>query len=475
MNDQNKTIAPHLWLYAPPALAALLALAAFFWLSRSHAPLLPQRLPGADSNASAKAETKFSDTASQCKHIAGSGKPSADQSAPWPCFRGVKRDNVAHAEIPLARHWPQNGPSKLWSVPLGEGYAAAAVKNGIVYVLDYDEDNKRDTLRALSLDNGQEIWNQSYPVKIKRNHGMSRTIPAVTDKYVVTLGPRCHVLCADAISGDKRWFIDLQTEYGTKEPLWYAGQCPLIDGENVILAPAGNDVLLMAIDCATGKAVWKTPNPDGLQMSHASVIPATFYEIDGYLYPALGGTVFVRKDNGNLIWTTKEFRAKTIAPSPVILDNNRFVLCAGYGYGGMLFQANATDEPTVIRTTNPRQFSCEQQTPVYCDGLLYSVLPKPRQELTCFDPELNELWTSGPVRTFGLGPYLIAGDLIYLVDDSGWLTLAQTGKDWYHELARAKVLEGPDAWGPIALVGGRLIIRDTHHMICLDVSETNIR
>ena len=27
---------------------------------------------------------------------------------------------------------------------------------------------------------------------------MSRTVPAVTDKYVVALGPKCHVMCLDA-------------------------------------------------------------------------------------------------------------------------------------------------------------------------------------------------------------------------------------------------------------------------------------
>ncbi|GAG51327.1 unnamed protein product, partial [marine sediment metagenome] len=40
----------------------------------------------------------------------------------------------------------------------------------------------------------------------------------------------------------------------------------------------------------------------------------------------------------------------------------------------------------------------------------------------------------------------------------------------YVPLAQAKVLEdGHEAWGPLALAGGRLILRDLTRMVCLDL------
>ena len=56
-----------------------------------------------------------------------------------------------------------------------------------VYLLDYDEEKKADALRCFSLENGIELWRRWYSIKVKRNHGMSRTIPAVTEKYVVKI------------------------------------------------------------------------------------------------------------------------------------------------------------------------------------------------------------------------------------------------------------------------------------------------
>ena len=72
---------------------------------------------------------------------------------------------------------------------------------------------------------------------------MSRTVPAVTDKYLVALGPKCHVSCLDPATGKPYWLIDLVWQFGATVPPWYAGQCPLIDGDRAILAPGGDALL----------------------------------------------------------------------------------------------------------------------------------------------------------------------------------------------------------------------------------------
>ena len=96
--------------------------------------------------------------------ISGPGKPPVDAAlaGAWPGFRGPNRDNIAPAGSAgpggqLARSWPAAGPKALWSIPLGEGYAGAAVQDGWVYLLDYDAKASCDALRCLSLETGEEI------------------------------------------------------------------------------------------------------------------------------------------------------------------------------------------------------------------------------------------------------------------------------------------------------------------------------
>ena len=81
---------------------------------------------------------------------------------------------------------------------------------------------------------------------------MSRTVPAVTNDYIVTIGPRCHVMCVDRESGDFRWGIDVAEKYQSEVPFWYTGQCPLIYDNKAIIA-TGGDALMIAVDCATEK------------------------------------------------------------------------------------------------------------------------------------------------------------------------------------------------------------------------------
>jgi outer membrane protein assembly factor BamB len=66
---------------------------------------------------------------------------------------------------------------------------------------------------------------------------------------------------------------------------------------------------------------------------------------------------------------------------------------------------------------------------------------------------------------------MIANGLLYVMNDSGLLTLVEATPTGYNQLAQAKVLEGPDSWGPMAIASGRLILRDLTRMICLDIAE----
>jgi len=397
----------------------------------------------------------------------------------WPRFRGSDYDNIVKEGPSLADMWGPEGPPVLWKVDLGEGHAAPVVLGGRVYVLDYDEEAKADAVRCFSLDDGREIWRRSYSVLVKRNHGMSRTIPAVTEQYIVTIGPRCHVLCLDTETGDFRWGIDLEREYGTEEPLWYTGQCPLIDEGRAILAPAGPEVLMMAVDCATGAPVWKTPNPAGWIMSHSSIMPMPIAGKRMYVYCAVGGVTGVSAepaDAGAILWQLP-WNAKVIAPSPVPLDEGNIFIAAGYGEGGMMIQIQEDSgifTAEILDKHGPKDgLASEQQTPIYHDGLLYGIMPKDagalREQLVCYHPDGSLVWSSGKANRFGLGPFLLADDKFYVLDDSGMLTMVRASRESYTVLDSTQVLHGQDAWGPIALAGDRMLVRDSKQMVCIAV------
>ncbi len=454
----------------PPLAAAFGVATVWYWLGQQPAVALDLRRPGIDR------------VVGQAADLAGSlfrqalletfDGQAADLAGAWPRFRGGGFDNTSIEQVRLLRSWPAGRPEVLWSIDLGEGYAAAAVRNGRVYVLDYDAERKADALRCFSLADGEEIWRYSYPVKIKRNHGMSRSVPAVTDRYVVTIGPKCHVLCVDAATGVSKWMLDLVKDFGATVPPWYAGQSPLIDGGRAIIAVGGPEVLMMAVDCESGQIVWKTPNEPGWRMSHSSVMPMTFAGKRMGVYCANGGVVGVSLDDGKLLWQTDAWKIRIATiPSPLILSGGRIFLSGGYNAGCMMLQLKEQDGRIVAQPLwrlEAKVFGSPQQTPILYGGRIYGV--RPNGELVCLDEDGNVLWQSGSVHRFGLGPYMIADGLILLMNDRGVLTLTEATPAGYRQLAEAKVLDGRESWGPMALAGGRLIVRDLTRMVCLNVA-----
>ena len=428
------------------------------------------RLPGAD-NAPDDVSGQLGPVKLVGELVEFDGMP-ADLQGAWPRFRGANFDNISSEKLSLARKWPDSGPMVLWSVDLGEGYAGAAVLAGRVYIMDYDQQNKADTVRCLSLADGRETWRYSYPVKIKRNHGMSRTVPAVTEKYIVTMGPKCHVTCLDSMTGQFRWMLNLVREFKAKVPPWYAGQCPLIDDEKAIIAPGG-DALMIAVDCKTGEIVWRSPNPKRWKMTHSSIVPSQFMGRRMYIYCGSGGVAGVSAEDGSILWETTEWKIRVAnVPTPVVIEEGLILLSGGYNAGSMMLRLSEEDGQIIAKPAfrlKPEVFGSPQQTPIFYKGHIYGI--RQDKQLTCLDVNGSVLWTSTSAHKFGLGPFLIADQMLYVMNDSGVLSLVEAAESRFVLLEKAKVLDGHESWGPMAIAAGRLIVRDLTKMICLDISK----
>ena len=465
------------------------AAAVGFWLTRRMPYELGLRVPGRDRPAGMTGQDVPEKIEGRLETL--DGKP-AEIRGEWPGFRGPTRENISDDMVELARSWPEDGPPVLWSLDVEQGHASVAVRAGRVYLHDYDSENREEVIRCLSLADGKDIWRYAYRVRIKRNYGVTRTVPAVAEKYLVAMGPKCHVTCLDPVSGELRWMIGLVRKYGTRIPTWYAGQCPLIDDGKAILAPCGNvtqyvgadgqlvsrgeSVLMMAVDCETGEVLWKTPNVDRWKMTHSSIATVELEDYTKmYVYCGSRGVVGVSAEDGKVLWKTDQWRIGIAnVPTPVPAGEDRIFLTGGYGAGCMMIQIvkeGQTYQPKTLFRLPPAKFASLQQTPIYYKNHLFAT--RPDQQFVCLSTAGEIVWASGRKHKFGQegGPFLVADDLILLMNDSGELTLLEATPESFQPLARARVLPGHHSWGPMALVGGRLIVRDLTHVVCLDVSK----
>ena len=462
-----------------------------WWIFATPSYIVDPRIPGMDNRPAIKPRTdsvvigEFIDTLVPIDDIIAGN---------WPRFRGNDFDNISKDATPLAESWDTSGPPVIWQTTLGEGYAGPAVWNGRVYLLDYNEKKKADMLRCFSLKSGAELWRRWYYVDMKRNHGYSRTIPAVTDKYVVTLGPRSHVMCLDPLTGNLLWSVNLEKEYGIpgKEkgritPDFYSGQCPLIDDDIAIIAPGGK-ALMIGVDCATGKVLWETPNPDSLRMSHCSIIPMVILGKKMYVYNALGGVFGVSaegEDKGKLLWMTTEWNPSVVAASTLYIGNNEIAVFGSYGAGGAKIKIIKTVpgyEAVVSQQHKATEgLASDQQTPIFKNDLIWTVMPENagvlKKQLVSYDRTdiLKPAWSSGKENRYGrgLGPYIMSGNKLFLLDDDGKLYFFRIENQSATLVSSHKIIDGIEAWGPMAIVGRYLIMRDARNLLCLDIGVKN--
>ena len=455
---------------AAAGLAAIIA-----WLQVG--PLVPveARVPGLDGAPPIESLSGASVRPTPGEPQLGPGRPG-DSSGIWPWFRGAARDGIVQS-VAIDRQWNGGRPELLWQVPVAEGYAAPVVAQGRVFLLDYDVQRKADVMRCLSLDDGREIWRNGYAVEIAPNHGITRTVPALVGDLVISFGPKYHVVAWEAATGRARWMIDLAADHGATVPDWYAGQCPLYDEQldQLVLAPGGPS-LLLAVDPRTGAVRWRSENPQRWLSTHTSVV---ITEIDGrraYVYSASGGVALVAADTGELLCQTTAWRVPTAAcASPVPLGDGRVFCSGGYDSGAAMLRFARQGDRYVCETLfrlKPRQFSSEQQTPIYFQGHLFGVRQFDKR-LVCLDTDGNERWNSGREK-FGAAPYLIADGVLLALNDRGKLTLAPaTPAGPFEPIAGAELFEdGVDAWGPMALVDGRLLVRDFTRLQCLRIGKS---
>jgi len=461
-------------------LSVLAALSLVWWLMTDPTSKFTESLPGLDKRAVADSVSENVEIGKVFNSYSAGFK---EMNETWTRFRGNDYDNISKSAIKLKDKFGPKGADIRWSVQLGEGHSGATIYKGLVYLLDYNEKAKADLLRCFSLADGKELWQRGYNISIKRNHGMSRTIPAITDKYILTMGPRCQVMCLDRTTGNFRWGIDVAKEYSSEIPFWYTGQCPMIDNDVAIIATGGK-ALMIGVSCETGKKLWEVPNPDGWKMSHSSVMPFTFGGRKMYVYSAIGGLIGIAADGsdiGKVLWKTPAWNHSVVAPSPVCMPDGKIFMTAGYGAGAMILQLkenNGNFTIGVLQEYLPRfGLACEQQTPVYWQGHLFGVLPKDagslRNQFVCVDPAdcKKMVWTSGQTARFGLGPFFIADNKFFILDDEGTLTIIKPSTSKYIQLDQVKVIkDGADAWAPLAIADGYLLLRDSKTMVCVNMN-----
>ena len=173
----------------------------------------------------------------------------SDQTPPaWPQFGGPFRNFTAPSKG-LANAWPNEGPRKVWSRPLGEGYSGIAVDGGKLYTMyrlsasQAGSKFAREVIAALDAQTGKTLWEDPYDAPFEPGMQMENgpgphVTPLVVGNQVYTVGITGKFYCKDKNTGKTLWYHDLIKEY--QSPMRGRGySCSPVAYKQTVILPVG--------------------------------------------------------------------------------------------------------------------------------------------------------------------------------------------------------------------------------------------
>lgn len=384
-------------------------------------------------------------------------EPTEDPALQWPNFRGPGGLAVAAVQdVPMA--WDaESGENIRWktAVPLG-GFNSPVVWGNRVFLTGADTNTLE--IYAFDTDSGDLVWTHpcdevagspaEWP-EVMEETGYAAPGLVTDGRRVIALFGTGDLVACD-LEGRRLWARNVgvpDNHYGHSSSL-------IQQGELVYLQYDQNDVArLMAIRARDGSTAWQQVRE--VAPSWASPVLIEHEGVSSLVLSADPLVVAYDPVSGVPRWSL-DCMGGEIAPSPA------------YGAGKIF----AVNEYPVLAAINPADGSLvweyeddlpEVPSPVATDQRVY-IVPSVGP-LTCLDAATGEVRWIHELESDIYGSPVAAAGRIYLMDREGTTHIFQDSDEL--EILGTSSIHEPSTCTP-AMVGGRIYIRGTEHLFCIE-------
>ena len=266
-------------------------------------------------------------------------------------------------------------------------------------------------------------------------------------------------------------------------PMWGITQNPLVYRNLVIVAAQAPQAGVVAFDKLTGELKWKTDSLGGTGFVSPSLVKVggddhlvMVTAAKGFGRNAGGGSVNgIDPLSGKVLWTYANFQCSIPVPHAVDAGEGRVLMTGGYRAGSAMIKvqkkADGTYEVTEL-FKNP-DFGSHTQPPIlYKDHFYVQYTVNERSDgLVCMTLDGQVKWKTGEEPPFSKGGAVLADGMLLATDGNTKLYLIDPDPAGFKPVASAVLLESANNWAPIALVDGKLLVRDQKQLKCLQVAQ----
>lgn len=384
-------------------------------------------------------------------------------SRDWVRFRGPEMDG-RYEGTEILTAWPPEGLPLLWKQPIGGGYASFVIADSRAFTIEQRRD--REVVGAYDLKTGREIWTHGWTEEFREPLGGDgpRATPTWDEGRVYALGAAGHLAVLGAASGEVLWERNILEDAGARNLQWGMAASPLIVDEKVVVLPGGSDGnSVVAYDKQTGETLWKSLDD---AQAYTSPLLVTLSGQRQILVVGASRAMGIDVEDGSLLWDYPWVTNMGInVAQPLVLDDGRVFLSAGYGHGATVL-AVSRDEPGFSarplwsNTRMKNKFTSSVLHQGYIYGLDEAIL-------ACVDVSTGDLkWKGG---RYGYGQLVLASGHLIVLTERGELALVKASPEKHEELAMFPAIEGK-TWNHPAIADGVLLVRNANEMAAFRIA-----
>ncbi len=383
----------------------------------------------------------------------------------WPQWRGPRGDGIS-SEKNLLQQWPDGGPTRLWSIPMGDGYASPIVHKGVIYM--FSQNGKIDTLTALNAKTRKNVWlPKAYETKFNgKGYPGPRATPTIDGNRIYTHGGGGDVVCRKLDDGELLWRTNVLDQTGSKPITWGSASSLLVDKKHVYAQCGKGGPTAVALDKKTGAIAWKSQasTPAG----YAPIVKTTVDGAEQLLVFGGSEIIAMTPDAGKTIWTIPHETNYKINASTPVIHKGWGLFINGYKNGKTtMVELQKAGRTVKWQTTDLRT---KFVTPILQDGVLYINNRGTITAANWTDGEI--LWKCDDKRlNLGAGGSMVrVGDLLITLSEKGMLSLAKATPEGVEFRGQTQLFKQKNTWSTPLIYDGKLFVKGNKELVCLDIA-----
>jgi outer membrane protein assembly factor BamB len=388
---------------------------------------------------------------------------------PWTQWGGPHRNFTTDA-TGIKDTWGAAGPRVMWKRPLGEGYSAPVVENGVLYTM-YGKP-REEVVMAAGAEDGKTLWEHATPMAFQSDApemgNGPYSSPLIAGDRLFTTGVAGRLQCLDKKTGKLLWTQQLWTDHQGSRLMYGYSSSPIAFRGTVIVPVGGPGKSVMAFQQADGKVAWARHDFGNVYSSPVLI------NVGGLEQLALlmdGAIIAVNPHNGDLQWQVPFKADYSIAVATPLWGADHLLFVSSEYNGGakvIELQRNGLQTRATELWHSNRLRLHHGNAMRIGDAIYFSSGGKGSQAiLSAVNARTGQIYWQE--RSIEKATFVWADQKLITLDQDGNLMIAHPSPQGFRIAAKAPLLTHL-AWTPPVLVGTRIFLRDRRQMVAVDLS-----